>query len=171
MTAPIKSAFTYVLIMLIWILCGASSTSAQKPELVVQAGHRAIIKTLALSSDGKLLASSGADKTIIIWELAAEKQIRSLTGHDGWVFSLAFSPDKKFLASGSYDGAIRIWNLSNAKIEFEISSLQPYNITSLVFSPDGNTLAIASADKIIKVPRCFKWVDGNPVCQQSSTPS
>ena len=30
---------------------------------------------------------------------------------------------------------------------------------------------VAASQDIKLVPRCFKWVDGNPVCQQSSTPS
>jgi WD40 repeat protein len=151
MLIQVKGRLGYVMITAISILFVALPTSAQKPELVVQAGHRALVRTLALSSDGKLLASAGADKTIIVWDLTAEKQIRSLSGHDDWVFSLAFSRNKEFLASGSYDGIVKVWNLSNAKIEVEISSVRPFNITSLAFSPDGSTLAIASADKVINL--------------------
>jgi WD40 repeat protein len=110
-----------------------------------------MIRTLAVSSDNKLVASAGADHTIIIWNIDSGKQISTLTGHNAWVLCLAFSHDKEFLASGSYDGVIRIWNLTKRKVEFEINDLRPLSINSLVFSPDGNKLIIASANSEISV--------------------
>lgn len=145
----ILSVLQWIIIPLLWFGLTARSSVAQKPELVVQAGHKAMVRALALSSDNKLLASAGADKTIIVWDLAAEKQLTSLSGHEAWVFALAFSPNRRLLASGSYDGVIKIWNLQDKKIQFEVS--QSYSINSLSFSPDGNILAIATADKVIKL--------------------
>src|SRR4028118_804313 len=132
------------------LLPAAPNTLAQKtPELVVQDGHRAMIRALSLTSDNQLLASAGADRTIIVWNVATGEQMFTLMGHTEWVFALAFSSDKKYLASGSYDGMVKVWNLTGKKIEFEIS--QPYSITSLAFNSDGSTLVIASADKVINL--------------------
>jgi WD40 repeat protein len=124
---------------------------AQKPELVVQAGHRNMIRALAVTGDGKWIASAGADKTVFLWDVDSGKQILSLTGHKEWVFALAFSSDRKFLASGSFDGEIKVWNLETAKVEYNITSVMPYSINSLAFSLDDRTLVIASADKVINL--------------------
>lgn len=150
MITHIASKSALPLLVLFLSITVASQASAQKPELVVQAGHRAIIKVFALSHDHRLLASAGADNTIIIWDVAARKQMLYLAGHTEWIFALAFSPDGR-LASGSYDGTVKIWNIASAKVEYEISSIRPYSVTSLAFSPQGDTLAIASANKVINL--------------------
>lgn len=150
MTTHITANPRYLLLTLMLILIASLQTLAQKPELVVQAGHRAMIKALAVSPDNKFLASAGADNTIIIWDMVSRKQTLYLAGHTEWIFALAFSPDGR-LASGSYDGIVKIWNITSAKVEYEISSIRPYSITSLAFSPNGETLAVASANKVISL--------------------
>ena len=122
----------------------------KKPELVIQTGHSAGIRALAINHDSTLLASAGVDKTIIIWDIRQEKQLYSLKDHSEWVFSLAFSPDGKHLASGSSDGTVKIWDVFKGTKEEDIS-LQPYDVTSVAYSPSGNVLAISSTDKIIKL--------------------
>ena len=150
MITHIASKLRLLLLVLFLSITVALQASAQKPELVVQAGHRAMIKALALSADNRLLASAGADNIIIIWDVASRKQILYLAGHTEWIFALAFSPDGR-LASGSYDGTVKIWNIASAKVEYEIPSIRPYSVTSLAFSPFGDTLAIASANKVINL--------------------
>lgn len=146
MNTPLKLSLIYAFVSIISMCLPALS---QKPDLVIQAGHRNMIRALALDSSEKLLASGGADNTIIVWDLDLKKQVLSLKGHTGWISALAFSPDKKFLASGSYNGEIKLWNLATAKLEYDISLSQPYDINSFAFSHDGKTLAIASANKDI----------------------
>ena len=67
------------------------------------------IYTIAFSPDGKTLVSGGANKAIIIWDVATRKSIlRRVVG--GAVRSVAISPDGKTLASA--DGlAIRLWDI------------------------------------------------------------
>ncbi|MDQ3817021.1 MAG: hypothetical protein M3362_04940, partial [Acidobacteriota bacterium] len=50
---------------------------AQKPELVVQTGPTSVVKSVAFSPDGKLLASV-SDMTIILWDVATGLQVRTL---------------------------------------------------------------------------------------------
>lgn len=63
-------------------------------------GHTAYVVALALSADGRRLASGGFDKRVMLWETAGGKQVRVLPGHGGAVYALAFSPDGRRLAAG-----------------------------------------------------------------------
>jgi WD40 repeat protein len=57
---------------------------------------------IALTRDGKLLATSGPDNTIVVRELATGTEIRRLRGHKGPVTALAFTPDGLTLALSFY---------------------------------------------------------------------
>jgi hypothetical protein len=67
---------------------------------------------IALTPDGKLLATSGADNTVVVWELVTGQEVRRLKGHKGPVTALAFSPDGQALVSGSQDTTLLLWRLS-----------------------------------------------------------
>jgi WD40 repeat protein len=121
-----------------------------QPQITIQSGHRGMIRCLALSTDEKYLASAGADKTVIVWDVELRKKVLTFTGHENWIVALEFGPvsETPLLASGGYDGTVRVWNLKTARLEHEITSTRPYSITSLDFSPAGDMLAIATGSKI-----------------------
>src|SRR5262245_13755880 len=67
------------------------------------------IDAIAISPDGKRLASAGSLGAIVLWEVPSGKQLSVLTGHDGPIRALAISPDGKLLASAGSDQTIRFW--------------------------------------------------------------
>jgi hypothetical protein len=71
---------------------------------------------LALSADGKKLASGGCDRVVNVWDLsggvAAAKLEQSFENHADWVFGVAFSPDGKHLLTGSRDKTAKVWDLA-----------------------------------------------------------
>jgi WD40 repeat protein len=69
------------------------------------------VASAGLSPDGRIQASGSANGTVIIWDVARQRQIDTLTGHKGLVASVAFSPDGKTLASGDADGTVIIWDV------------------------------------------------------------
>ncbi|MHC5729339.1 MAG: WD40 repeat domain-containing protein, partial [Nostoc sp.] len=73
-------------------------------------GHSGSVNSVAISPDGKTLASGSDDETIKLWNLATGEQIRTLTGHSE-VLNVAISPDGKTLVSGGSDNTIKIWRL------------------------------------------------------------
>ena len=62
-------------------------------------GHSELVRSVAFSPDGSILASGSWDNTIKLWEVASGRELRTLTGHTSWVMSVAFSPDGSILAS------------------------------------------------------------------------
>jgi WD40 repeat protein len=114
-------------------------------------GHSKRVDSVALSGDGKTLASISGDNRIIkIWNVATGQDIRTLKGDSSSVDSVAFSQDGKTLAIGHGDKTIKIWNLATGQ---QIHTLTGHSgtVISVAFSPNGKILAGASYDKTIKI--------------------
>jgi WD40 repeat protein len=102
--------------------------------------HSSAITGLALSPDGKILATASWDHSIELWNAIDFSRIRSLKGHLNEVWSIAFSPDGKSLLSGAKDGGVYLWPIdSPAHNEFIAGDWQPIG-----FSSDEKTLAVAN---------------------------
>ena len=67
---------------------------------------------VAYSPDGRLLASSGFDTRVRLWDAATGEPLGRLEGHTERVRCVAFSPDGKWLASGGDDYQIRLWDVA-----------------------------------------------------------
>jgi WD40 repeat protein/predicted Ser/Thr protein kinase len=112
--------------------------------------HSSWVRSLAISPDGDILASSSNDKTIRLWDLKQGVRKRTIEGHTDTVNTIVFSPDGQTLASGSRDQTIILWNLRNGARQLTIRGHQGA-VNALTFSPDGRTLASASDDQTIKL--------------------
>ena len=78
-------------------------------------GHKGTLASIAISPDGKLLASGSVDKTIRLWRLPDGHPLGTLKAHDFPVAAIAISPDGKLLASGDRGGSLRLWRLPDGK--------------------------------------------------------
>jgi serine/threonine protein kinase/WD40 repeat protein len=85
-----------------------------KPPQVLHrlSGHKDKVLCLAISPDGKHIATGGADATVRVWEAATGREVKRSTEHQGPVHGVAFSPDGKTVASCG-DG-IRLWEWQKA---------------------------------------------------------
>lgn len=70
------------------------------------------VLAIALSEDGKKLASGGCDRIVRVWDLASGKVEHAIENHADWVLGIAFSPDGKFLFTSSRDKTAKVWDLA-----------------------------------------------------------
>jgi WD40 repeat protein len=108
-------------------------------EIKTFAGRTTKVQTMAVSPNGKIVASAGNRQTIQVWDILNGKQLFTLRGHQDEISYLTFSPDGQTLASASKDKTIKLWNMSSGD---EIKTLTGHSTapTFLAFSADGRTL-------------------------------
>ncbi|MCZ6691275.1 MAG: WD40 repeat domain-containing protein [Planctomycetota bacterium] len=105
-------------------------------------------RTLAISSDGQLVALGKGDGTIELWELFSGRRIRAWKAHKFMPLSLDFSPTGSLLASTSVESTIRLWDISQGKEMRRLSGHEGW-AQVVRFSPDGKTLASAGLDTTV----------------------
>jgi WD40 repeat protein len=110
--------------------------------------HQDMIWTLAISPDGKILASGSSDKTVKLWSLPEGGFIKALDGHTNSVYALAVSPDNQTLASGGLDANIRLWSLPGGDLQKTLS-FGKAGVDGLAFNPQKRLLVTANIDKTI----------------------
>ncbi|XP_030584326.1 U3 small nucleolar RNA-interacting protein 2 isoform X2 [Archocentrus centrarchus] len=81
-------------------------------------GHTSHILCMAISSDGKYLATGDMNSLIMIWEAETCKHLYKFTGHKGPVSGVSFRKGTHDLYSASHDRSIKVWNVDeNAYVE------------------------------------------------------
>ncbi|MBM3883214.1 MAG: hypothetical protein FJ387_26460 [Verrucomicrobia bacterium] len=148
-------------------------------------------------ADGRLLASQplpelgrggspvavATDLSLVAYGMEGGKLrvVDTATGEERWtvqaaeeeVRALAFAPDGRLLASGAgyVESSIRLWEVTGGG---EIGRLEGHRtwVSSLVFWPDGSTLASASADQTIHLwdVSQLRWLPVRPEPPRSGWP-
>jgi WD40 repeat protein len=116
---------------------------ATRRLLTTLKGHGGAAETIALSPDGKILATSGHGDGVRLWNFVTRREIELLPDLGDFATSLAFSPDGKMLAAGAgHTGKVKLWDLNTRQVLGTFAGHQGGD-TRVAFSPDGRWLATA----------------------------
>ena len=112
------------------------------------------LQSVSISMDGKLAAVAGRlwsedkandpSRVVYVWSLDSGKLVWRLPGHSESVTAVAFSPVAAILVSASAR-EVKFWDVLDGR---EIRTIDAPFVDHLVFSPDGELLAMASVGAI-----------------------
>lgn len=110
--------------------------------------HLGAIRCLAISDDGKIIASGGQTKSptkdfsIRLWDVASGNELpQSQRLDNGTLTAMALSNDETRLAASSADKSVTIWNTKTHKQIVRIKQPNVFNKIATAFSRDGSFLA------------------------------
>jgi WD40 repeat protein len=110
------------------------------------AAHAAACTAVALSPDGKMLATAGADGTVRLFYPETGEPQAVLTDIPGIELRLAWFADGRRLAVAAAD--VRVIDVASASVAAPIGRPSA-PVTALAVSPDGKTIAAGLADRTI----------------------
>lgn len=109
-------------------------------------GHHRVdrIYGVAISPDGRLLATASSAHNVTIWDLVTNGR-RGEHRHGGKVLATAFSPDASLLVTAGADQTAMLWEVAEMP---QLRMKYPHDdeVLGVVFSPDGRRFATACAD-------------------------
>lgn len=150
-----------------WKVWGSSNSAPNA------GGHTGGVNALAITPDGKWLASAGLEHTVRLWSVEEMRKqavgtgsirwfapVAIFEGHTAGVFSVAISPDGKTILSGSGDNTARLWdvpatlsssgNRVSVKKERAILKAHSQAVEAVAIAPDGKTFVTGSWDRTVK---------------------
>ncbi len=125
-------------------------------ELLWRAPTAAVVRALALSRDGRLLALALWSGAVEVRDASTGEVRHTIPAHGGFVNALTFDPAARVLVSGSEDATIRCWDVVTGA---PLKTLADHHdrVLALVFSADGALLVSGSRDGTINVCERPEW--------------
>jgi WD40 repeat protein/tRNA A-37 threonylcarbamoyl transferase component Bud32 len=125
---------------------------------------RSSVGSLAVSPDGRLLATACSAGLVQLWNARDGKEIKTLASDHGAVACMAFSPDGKTLALG-HGEYVEFWDVADGILRRTLKANRGA-LRAIAFSADGTQLASGGADWKVKLwnlasPREPATLDGH----------
>lgn len=118
-----------------------------KCQHILQGGHSSGIWAVAIDRSSQVVASTGEDHNICLWDRATGRLLHTLHGHSYTVTAIDFSADGRTLASASPDQTVRLWDYRSGMLLNTLTSDSPshsvheHSIWCVAVSPHGDLVA------------------------------
>ena len=114
-------------------------------------GYGFVAKSVAVSPDGRHVASGSVDNSVGLWDTESGARIgEPLTGHAGPVSAVAFSSDGHRLVSASADKTVRLWD-ADTGAGLGIIASDATALNAVAISPDGRQVVSGGVDGTVRV--------------------
>jgi WD40 repeat protein len=112
-------------------------------------GHTDAVTDIGFANHGKLLLSSSLDGSILLWNVAKNRQSGQLVSGGPAVHALAVSADGQWLASGGADGTVKLWHVRSGNLVYTfVGHTAP--VLAVAFSPNRQVIVSGSADGTLR---------------------
>lgn len=126
-------------------------------EPQTQKFHSCEINEIAISDDGQISVSGGADGKIILWDEKGsfiDSPNIPENPENTEVTAIAIASNGQLVVSGTGDGKIQLWEINDKKLKL-FQEMQcddcSERISAIVFSHDGKLIASGSHDNIVRL--------------------
>jgi WD40 repeat protein/tRNA A-37 threonylcarbamoyl transferase component Bud32 len=118
---------------------------------LLRLGGRSGRGKVALSPDGRVIASGNASGHVALWETATGQLLATLPPHTTHASSNHFDPTGTLLATCYADGLVKLWDLTTGELVIGFDGNHTATRHSLCFAPSGQTLAATRPDGTIQL--------------------
>jgi len=105
------------------------------------------VLSIALSPNGKTVASGSRDGKVSLWDVEMKKVVAKWTGHTEPTRSLCWSADGERVVSGSNDGTIRVWDVESGDTVLGPIKTGHEYVSAVTYSPDTTKIATGGYDE------------------------
>jgi eukaryotic-like serine/threonine-protein kinase len=112
-------------------------------------GNGRTLWSMAVSKDGKNLATGDDDGAVKFWDIASGSVQWTLNAHKSPIWAMALSPAGDYLATGSDDGLTKVWNVATQKEAFTLPKIG--GVRALAFDSEGKRLISGGRDGTVKI--------------------
>src|ERR1700730_15000171 len=151
--SPVRVLIPLGVVLLAFSVSLTAEPDGKGPPVKAQSrqfSHAGAVSSVALSPDGKLLATCAADKRVHLWDLEAGKELGPFPALKDVVLALAFAPDGKTLVSAGADKTIRFWQVDPVR-QLQQADVKDGALEAVAFSPDGKLVATGGADRMVRL--------------------
>lgn len=115
-------------------------------------GHQDMILHIAITPDLNLIATSGSDGILSVFEVSTSKRVGDCR-HSVPVMCASFSKNGKYIVSGAQDGVCRLWSSKKKNQSTPMSTYFGHKslITCISFQPNGEFVGTGSGDTQVHV--------------------
>jgi len=125
--------------------------SAVYQEPSILKGHTGEVRRVAITPDGKIIATASEDGTARVWNKATGVCMTTLKGHHAGLRSIALRDNGKMIITSSWDNSIKTWDGVAGQCVGSFVLVGHRGFCEAVVSADGNTVVTASMDKTVRV--------------------
>jgi WD40 repeat protein len=127
--------------------------SIESKQCIQKLVHKGLVKSLAWSADGRVLATVEIPNILHVWSLepgAEPKKPLCSLEHNEPVYGVALSSDGAMVTSASYDKMVRIWRVETGECVCVLEGHQSW-VNAVAFSADDLFVVSGSDDNTLRI--------------------